>query len=155
MNPDPRIFLDGSALIPGVWSLSGGGRELLRLGESGVINLCVSSQVLTEVEAVLRRKAPDLVGETVLLLERCQVQVVGSPDREMIVRCTDLTGHTGDGRILADACSAEPDHFVTFDRKHLLGNQAIAEQMSFPIGTPGDCIAWLRDRWARLSLPSR
>lgn len=149
MNPDPRVFLDSSALIAGVWSPSGGGRELLRLGESGAIELCVSSRVLSAIEAVLHRKAPDLVGEMAMLLDRGHVQVVSPPDPEMVARCTDLAGHAGDGHILADACSAEPDYFVTLDRKHLLGNRAVAEQMSFPIGTPGDCIVWLRDRWAQ------
>lgn len=148
MNPDPRVFLDSSAVIAGVWSRRGGGRALLLLGESGAIELLVSPRVLSEIEAVLHREAPDLVTEMVLLLDRSQVQVVGSPDPELIARCTELTGHPGDGRILAEACSAEPDYFVTLDRRHLLGNQAIAEQMSFVVGTPGDCIAWLRDGWA-------
>ena len=155
MHPEPRIFLDSSALIAGVWSLSGGGRELLRLGEAGAIKLFVSSRVLSEVEAVLHRKAPDLVGEMALLLDRGHVQVVGSPDPEMVARCTDLTGHVGDGRILADACSAEPGYFVTLDRKHLLDNQAVAEQMRFRIGTPGDCITWLRNHWAQPPLPTQ
>lgn len=148
MSPDPRIFLDSSAMIAGVWSASAGSRELLRLGASGAIELIVSSQVLSEVEAVLRRKAPDLVSEMALLLERSHAQLVSSPDARTIARCAELARHAGDGRILADACSAEVGFFVTLDRQHLLGNRMVAEQMQFPIGTPGDCIAWLRDLWA-------
>lgn len=151
MNHDPRIFLDSSALIAGVWSASGGGRALLRLGEAEAIDLIVSSQVLSEVEAVLHRKAPDLIADLALLLDRCRVVVAPPAEHAVVTRCTDLTGHAGDGRILADACSAECDYLVTLDKKHLLGNHAAAEQMSFSIGTPGDCLAWLRDRWARLS----
>lgn len=152
MNPDPRIFLDSSVLIAGAWSPSGGSRELLRLGAMGAIELLVSPLVLHEVEAVLRRKAPDLVGEMALLLERSGVQVVNARDAQVVARCTELAGHAGDGRILADACSGEPDYFVTLDKRHLL-DDAVAGQMPFPIGTPGDCIAWLRNRWAQLASP--
>jgi hypothetical protein len=87
-----------------------------------------------------------------LLLEQCRAQVIDSLDAQTVARCTELAGHAGDGRILADACSGEPDYFVTLDKRHLLDN-AGAGQMSFPIGTPGDCIAWLRSRWAQLTSP--
>lgn len=39
----------------------------------------------------------------------------------------------------------EVDYFVSFDRKHLVGNPR-AEALSFPIGTAGDFLAWYRER---------
>ena len=56
--PTPDIFLDTSALFSGIWSATGGARMLLKLGEAQAIKLSVCSQVLTEIEGVLRRKAP-------------------------------------------------------------------------------------------------
>jgi hypothetical protein len=34
--------------------------------------------------------------------------------------------------------------FVTLDRQHLLGNEALADACDFPVGTPGDALAWWR-----------
>ena len=54
----PRLFLDTSVLFAGVWSAEGGARLLLKLGEAEVVILLVSSQVLNEIEGVIRRKTP-------------------------------------------------------------------------------------------------
>ena len=54
------VFLDTSALFAGIWSATGGGRMILKLGEAGAIRLLVCPQVLDEIESALRRKAPDM-----------------------------------------------------------------------------------------------
>ena len=74
MKPKPRLFLDTSALFAGIWSAEGGARMLLKLGEAGVVELLVSSQVLEEIEDVIRRKAAQLLGTLALLLDRSQAK---------------------------------------------------------------------------------
>jgi hypothetical protein len=38
--------------------------------------------------------------------------------------------------------------FVTLDRKHFLENALLAGSLPFPMGTPGDLLAWLKQRLA-------
>jgi len=138
------VFLDTSALFAGIWSAEGGARLVLRLAEVGAIRLLVSSQVLDEIERALRRKAPDTLGLLALLLDRSGIEVVPSPTAKMVLDSQALIGHPGDAQMLAAAWSAGADYFVTLDRKHFLDNQALKDNVPFPIGTPGDFLAWYR-----------
>lgn len=118
---------------------------LLRLGETGIVRLHVSAQVLQEIEAVFQRKAPELVPTLALVLERSKVDVISHEHLEHLRACQRLTGHPADGRVLAEAWSAGVNYFVTLDREHFLANAALIEYVPFPIGTPGDCLVWLRE----------
>ena len=138
------VFLDTSALFAGIWSAEGGARMILKLGEAGAIRLLVSPQVLDEIEGALRRKAPDMLGLLALLLDRSRIEVVPSPMPEAVGDSQALTGYLGDARVLAAAWAAGADYLVTLDRKHFLDNPALREGVPFPVGTPGDFLAWYR-----------
>jgi predicted nucleic acid-binding protein len=144
MKHNARLFLDTSALFAGIWSAEGGARMLLKLGEAGVVQLLVSAQVLEEIETVIRRKAESLLPGLALLLDRCQVIVVPSAPLELQTPCRELLAHPGDARILADAWHNQADFLVTLDRAHFLNDPALAQEVPFPLGMPGDCLAWLR-----------
>ena len=116
-----RVFLDTSALFAGIWSATGGARMILRLGEAGAIRLFASPHVLGEIEKALRRKVPDALGSLALLLDRSGVEI---------------------------APSAEADYFVTLDKEHFLGDSGLREAVPFPVGTPGDFLAFFRGRLA-------
>jgi predicted nucleic acid-binding protein len=146
MKPRPRLFLDTSALFAGIWSAEGGARMLLKLGEAGVVDLLVSSQVLDESEDVIRRKAAPLLVNLALLLDRSQASVVGTAPEEIMDKCRTLVSHPGDRRILADAWHNRADFLVTLDRAHFLDVPHLAGQVPFPIGTPGDCLTWVRQK---------
>ncbi|GAB4432189.1 MAG: hypothetical protein Fur0044_29720 [Anaerolineae bacterium] len=139
-----RVFLDTSALFAGIWSAEGGARMILKLGEAGAVSLLVSSQVLSEIEGVLRRKAPDSLGLLAVLLDRSGVEVVSPPPPELIQQIEILIGHPGDAVVLAAGWLAEVDYFVTLDRQYFLKNPAVQAATSFPMGTPGDFLAWYR-----------
>ena len=138
------VFLDTSALFAGIWSAKGGSRMILKLGEAGAIRLLVSPQVLDEIESALRRKAPDMLGLLALLLDRSGIEVVSSPMSKVVQDSQALTGHLGDAQVLAAAWVARADYLVTLDRKHFLDNQALKAAVPFPVGTPGDFLAWYR-----------
>ncbi|MFB0546830.1 MAG: putative toxin-antitoxin system toxin component, PIN family [Anaerolineae bacterium] len=142
------VFLDTSALFAGIWSAEGGGRMILKLGEAGAIRLLVSPQVLDEIESALRRKAPDMLGLLALLLDRSGVEVVSSPIPEAVQDSQALTDHPGDVQVLAAAWGAGADYFVTLDRKHFLDNLALRDAVPFPVGTPGDFLAWYQGQLA-------
>lgn len=121
---------------------------ILKLGEAGAIRLLVSPQVLDEIESALRRKAPDMLGLLALLLDRSGVEVVSSPIPEAVQDSQALTGHPGDAQVLAAAWAAGVDYFVTLDRKHFLDNLALRDAVPFPVGTPGDFLAWYQGQLA-------
>jgi predicted nucleic acid-binding protein len=58
-----------------------------------------------------------------------------------------LTGHPGDGRVLADAWEAGADFFVTLDRQHFLDNEPLCSALPFTLGTPGDFLLWYRQNY--------
>jgi len=147
MNNRFLVFLDTSALFAGIWSPGGGARMILRLGEAGAVQLLISPQVLEEIERVVRMKAPEILGLLTLLLDRSNVRVVSSAKIELLSHCQVLTNHPGDAVVLAEAWAGGVDYLVTLDRQHLLDNQPLREAAPFIIGTPGDCLAWLRGIW--------
>ena len=141
----PRLFIDTSVLFSGIWSQAGGARLILNLGEAGAIHLLVSSQVLAEIDAVMRQKAPEQLPRLALLIDRSQAAIVPPAPVEYMEHCRGLTGHAGDARILADAWAANVDFFTTLDKQHFLENPALQNILPFPIGTPGDFIGWYRE----------
>lgn len=146
MRAKPRLFLDTSALFAGIWSAQGEARMLLRLGEAEAVHLLVSSQVLEEIEDVIRRNAAQFLPTLAVLLDRSQVSIVPPASPEVLERCRALVQHPGDARILADAWQDQVDYLVTQDRAHFLDAPGLVGQVPFPIGTPGDCLAWYRDQ---------
>lgn len=140
----PKVFLDTSALFAGIWSTEGGARLILKLGTAGAIQLLVSRQVLEEIEAVFRRKKPALLGALALVLDQAHIQATLLPEETLLQRSQALINHAGDANILAAAWTAQVDYLVTLDRKHFLENRVVQEEAPFPIGTPGDFIAWYR-----------
>ncbi len=140
-----RVFLDTSVLFAGIWSESGGARAILKLGEARAIHLIVAPQVVAEIESVIRRKAPHLLSLMALLLDAAEVEVVAPPSREALDTARLLVAHPGDAEVLAAALDIRPDYFVTLDRAHFLDVPALRASVPFPIGTPGDFLAWWRE----------
>ncbi len=146
MTERARVFIDTSALFAGIWSASGGARMILKLGEAEAIQIVVSPHVLKEAETVLRRKAEEALPDLAALLDRCRV-LVGPPAKTRILkRSRTLTTHLGDARILAEAWFSGVDFFVTLDRRHFLDNDALQAAAPFRLGTPGQFLAWFREK---------
>lgn len=140
------VFLDTSALFAGIWSKQGGGRLILRLAEAGAIRLVLSSQVISEIEGAIKRKAPDLMGLLAYLLDRSEAEVIREVENKHLRTCRSLTDHPADARILAAAWTGGIEYLVTLDRKHFLGNSTLGKKVPFEMGTPGDFISWYRER---------
>jgi len=143
----PDVFLDTSALFAGIWSEAGGARMLLKLGEARTVRINVSPQVLKEIEGILRRKAPRSLGSLALLLDRSRITVMHADCEEKLSLCKSLVDYTADAIVLAAAWTTGVDYFVTLDRKDFLNNQPLQNAAPFPVGTPGDCLAWYRRRF--------
>ena len=142
----PRVFLDSSALFSGVFSSRGAARLILRLGESGVVELLVSSQVVAETERALRRKAARVLGHLAIVLDASGCRVVPNPALEVVREWESLIPHLPDASLLAAAVAAGADYFVTLDRQHFLENALLMSHPPLRIGTAGDLVDWLRSR---------
>jgi predicted nucleic acid-binding protein len=141
-----RVFLDASALVSAVWSETGGARHIMQLGEDAAVVVLVSSQVLRETDNAFRRKKPAALPLVSLLLERCYAETVPDPPSDTIEQSQRLTGYAPDAHVLAAAWTAGIEYFVTLDREHFLDNVLLRSAVPFLVGTPGDFIAWYRDR---------
>jgi predicted nucleic acid-binding protein len=146
MQLKPRLFLDTSVLFAGIWSAEGGARMLLRLGEAEAVQLLVSSQVLQEIEEVVRRKAAHHLPTLAVLIDRTRASVVTAAPDAVLARCQALIFHPGDAHILADAWHGQAEYQVTLDKTHFLDLPGLAGSLPFPLGTPGDCLAWYRGK---------
>jgi predicted nucleic acid-binding protein len=146
-QPIPSIFLDTSALFAAIFSAAGGARALLHLGGAGAVQLWISLDVLAELEENLRAKAPHHLADLAAVLDLSRVEIVDPPDVMTVQQCQRLLQYDADAVVLAAAVAAGVDYFVTLDRQHFLDNRALTEAMAFPLGTPGDCLAWFRQHW--------
>jgi len=144
MATPTSAFLDTSALFAAVWSEKGGARAILDLGEARLVDLVISSQVLTEIESALRRKAPAALGPLTLLLDTARVRVAPSPAAEQVASARELVAHPGDACVLAGALGVETDYFVTLDRKHFLDNATLVAAVPFAVVTPGAFLEKIR-----------
>jgi len=140
----PDVFLDTSALIAGLLSDSGGARALFALGEAQALQLWCSQDVLAELDAVLRQKIPLQLPVVSAWLARIRIELVQPPSIKSTRKLQRLVGHAKDAVVLAGAVDAGVGYLVTLDREHFLSNLALRRALEYPIGTPGDCLAWFR-----------
>jgi predicted nucleic acid-binding protein len=140
-----RIFLDTSAVIAAVFSATGGARALLKLGESGAIQVWVGPTVLHEADEVFRRKAADLLPLLAALLHEAQAQTGPAATAEQQAYTAALVDYAPDAHIVAEALACRADYLVTHDEQHLLRNSRLTV-LPCKVGTPGDCLAWVRQQ---------
>jgi predicted nucleic acid-binding protein len=146
VDAESRVFLDTSALFAAAISESGGARMILKLGEAGAVSLWVGPLVLNEAEAALAKKSPKSKAYFALLLDSANVQIGEPATPDALSLAASVVDYLPDAQVLAEALTVGVDYFVSLDKKHLLGNPR-AGRLPFPVGTPGDFLAWYRGRW--------
>jgi len=142
-----RLFLDSSALFSGIVSSAGAARALLLLAETGRIELIVSEQVIVETERAVARKAPVMVADLRRTILASNVQIVSIPSAREVAEHLQLVRHVADVPILLAAMQAQVDFLVTLNSRHFIDDPDVARTSGLRIGTPGDGLAWLRDRF--------
>ena len=145
MVRETRVFLDTSVIFAAVYSEMGAARMILKLGEAGALHLCAGPNVLKEADAVLTRKSPKSKPLFAVLLDRARVRVGGTNWPDFLLQALRVVEYPPDARVLAEALAMGVDYLVSFDRKHLIDNPRLAA-LPFVLGTPGDFLAWYKDR---------
>jgi hypothetical protein len=119
---------------------------LLRLGEVGAVQLVASPKVPVELERAVRGKAPRALVTLAVLLDRIRFEVAPEPGREVLSACETLLDRPGDARILPAAVACDVDYYIPLNRQRFPENTVRCQAAPFLIGTPGDDLAWPRDR---------
>lgn len=147
--PRANVFLDSSTLMAGIVSAQGAARALLLLGEDEKINLTVPEQVIAEVERTLARKAPRALpfGREAILSARTRIR--RNPPAAEVAAHLDWTSHPADVPILVSAKADRVDFLATLNTRHFLDDPEVARRSGLRIGTPGDVLAWVRQRLAQ------
>lgn len=142
----PDIFLDSSALIAGAISETGAAHALFQLGESEDIHLTVSEMVIVESERSMARKVPHNLNDLRVLIKRSKLRIVANPSKKEVQTHLYLIKDPNDVPILLAAMKAKVDFLATHNRKHFLDDPNVSEQSGIQIGTPGDALAWIREK---------
>jgi predicted nucleic acid-binding protein len=141
-----KVFFDSSALFAGVVSATGAARALLLLSEGDVlIQVIVSEQVIAETERNVARKLPRALPYYREALCSGAIKVVSDPTGEEVKAHQGIIAHEADVPIIVAAIEAKADYLVTLDRQHFLDDPKVAQRSGLRIGSPGDCLAWVRN----------
>jgi predicted nucleic acid-binding protein len=144
--PKINLFLDSSALFAGVASPTGAVRVLLWLAEAGLITITVSEQVIAETERAVARKVPRALPSYRQALRSAALRILRDPPPEEVQAHQHIISHQADVPIIVAAMKARVDYLVTFNRRHFIDDPGVAARSGLRIGTPGDALAWLRER---------
>lgn len=137
-----RVFLDTSALIAGIVSETGAAREVLRLCEAGVVEVCVSKQVLIEADRTFSEKLPCLVSDYRNMMRRMAPILLDDPSRKEVLRAERVI-HSKDAPILAAAINGEVDFLITWNTRHF-HQSSVVKSVRFRIATPGEFLEEFR-----------
>src|SRR4051794_4621214 len=113
-----KAVFDSTVLVSAFLTKSGVSRELLHQAQTGEFSICVSEEILTEIERVLEyprirkryRYADEAVREYVTLLRVVSQAVTDPPKIKPVVR------DPNDDMIIACASKARADYIVTRDK---------------------------------------
>jgi len=136
------VFLDTSALIAGLLSPTGAAHEVLRLGETHLIKIAMSQQVLTEANRNLSSKLPTLLSPYRAFLQRLSPRIVEDPSPQAVREATRVIHHK-DAPILAAARQANVDYLVSWNTRHF-HTDAVRSFVQFPVLTPGEFLQVFR-----------
>ena len=143
-TPKPKICLEANVIFSAAFSETGGARMLFRLAEIQSIQILISSSVLSKADRALRRKAPDALGHLAVWLNEANCQAIDNAPWAEVEAWNEIVDYLPDAGVIAAAVVAEAEYLVTLDRQHILDNRRLVRTLPLPIGTPGDCLAWLR-----------
>jgi len=131
-----RVFLDTSALIAGIASVKGSAREILRLAETGMIDIVVSEQVIVEADRNIESKLTGMLADYREYMKVLSPELVNDPSPKETIKYAPLINKY-DAPILAAADLSHADYLVTWDRKHFISN-SVKDKVRVRVVTPGE-----------------
>lgn len=142
--PRYRVFFDTSVYISALLSEQGAARALVRLAESGAIQMVVSEEVIVEVDRVLSRKFPVRVEQNRQLWKHLGPEMAPNPTTDLIKPFSHKLAE-GDASILCSAHLAKVSAFVTWNTRDFMAH-GVDSLVDFPIVIPADALKLFR-KW--------
>lgn len=142
-NRGLKVFLDTSALIAGIVSSKGAAREVLRLAETGLIEIFVSKQVIIEADRNIEAKLPEMLNEYRTFMKLLAPEMADDPSPKEMKKYISLINPI-DAPILSTAVSLGVDYLVTWDKKHFLKSN-VKLNVKVKIVTPGEFLKDFRE----------
>lgn len=130
--------MDTSALIAGILSSSGGAEKIISMGEQGLVDLLISTDVLAEADRNFEKKLSPYLQEFRETISRSSLNLVDDPSPHEIKSCVDLVG-TDDAPILAAALKAQADYLITWNTRDFMFKNP-SHSIPTKIRVPGDFI---------------
>ncbi|MGQ9584989.1 MAG: hypothetical protein ACUVXG_06265 [Anaerolineae bacterium] len=93
-----------------------------------------------------QRKVPRALVAYRQALHSAGVRIIHDPSPEDVRAHSGLIAHPADASIVLAAMQAGADDLVTLDRRHFLDDPGVAERVGLRLSTPGDALAWVRER---------
>lgn len=109
-----------------------------------MLRLVVGPTVLREADEIVRRKAMASLPVLAQLLDAGRMETSPAPAEIQVEDARRHVQYAPDARVLAEAIRAEPDWFVSHDKKSFL-NEEQELKLAFAVGTPGDLIQSIKD----------
>jgi predicted nucleic acid-binding protein len=142
-----KIFFDSSALIAGVISSTGAARVLLVMSERKEILLFINEHVIAETERSLAKKVPIALPEFRRTLKDTDFKIIPNPTAREVRQSLYLINDPNDVPILLSAIKIKADFLATHNCKHFIDDPKAAELSGLRIGTPGDALKWIQERF--------
>jgi hypothetical protein len=131
-----------------VLSARGGARALVQLAEAGLVVFVVTMQVVAETERALAKEAPAALPFYRELLRTAGPRIVPDPSPAEVAAHAGIIAHPPDVPIVVAAMREKVDYLVTLNRRHFIDDPEVVRRSGLRIGTPGDALAWVRQRLA-------
>jgi|GEM_PF-379594 predicted nucleic acid-binding protein len=136
------VFVDSSVLLAASLSSTGSAADLITYSEQGEITLCLCQMVLEEVGRNLHLKAPQGIPRFGQIRDRL-AGTLAEPGQDLIDAVARIV-EPKDAPIVAAAITAQAQHIVSYDRRHLVyRSDAIEAAFGIPVLTPADLILTL------------
>jgi len=130
-----RVFLDTSALLAGLLSSKGAARGILAVGEMGLVELLVSTDVLAEADRNIAGKFPNLLDEYRAFLHHVSPTLVADATLKEVKATIPWVGRD-DAPILAAALKSRADYLVTWNTRDFMSPR-MPKDLAIKIVTPG------------------
>ena len=142
-----KVFLDAGIYIAGAGSALGGSRQILDWCAQRLLQPLTSRQVLTEARRNVAKKLSRAVAALERIIQAVDANLTSEPTVEEINNAAQVVPEK-DALILAAACKAKVDYFVTLDRKHFK-QPKVQDTVPFQILLPEEFAPLIRAELAK------
>jgi predicted nucleic acid-binding protein len=118
------------------------------MAEVGLVVPVITMQVVAETERALAKKAPAALPFYRELVRTARPRIMPDPSPAEVAAHAGIIAHPPDVPIVVAAMNAKVDYLVTLNRRHFVDDPEVAVRSGLRIGTPGDALAWVRERLA-------